>query len=249
MARRARSRISPSEPPRMASRMRSRSSSRSRRSPASPPPKRSSRRPLSTASRSTARKKNRSNRALNTWRSSWDLARVAAIASRKSPREVQLTASRASMASRSSEVPTAIPSSLRASANSSRREAMPGGPGASGIPPYRPPLAGLSPCSEEPIRELHPHPLCHQVEIGAVLDDDAHRLLEHRGVHVVGPQEHESPCPVDRLGDRGRLLQVEGADHVHHLHQLAGHALVQVGGVQPDYRKLALHVRIVEPEV
>src|SRR4051794_13155898 len=250
IASRARSRISPSEPARMASRIRSRSASRSRRSLGSPsPPKRSSLRPLSTASRSTARKKKRSNTRLKRCRSSCDLARVAASASRKSSREVQLTASRAWVASSSSEVPTAMPSWRSSSANSSSRGAIPVGPGRSGIPPYRPPrLAGL-PGPEEAIGELHAHALGNEVEVGAVLDDDAHRALEHALVDVLGPEQHERPCPVDRLRDRGRLLEVERSHHVHHLNELSGDLLVELGRVQAHDLELALHVRVVEPEV
>src|SRR3954447_6138074 len=249
IASRARSRISPSEPARMASRIRSRSASRSRRSRGSPsPPKRSSLRPLSTASRSTARKKKRSNTRLNRWRSSCDLARVAASASRKSSREVQLTASRAWVASSSSEVPTAMPSWRSSSANSSSLGAIPAGPERSGIPPYSPPLAGL-PGPEEAIGELHAHALCHQVEVGSVLDDDAHRALEHALVDVLGAEQHEGPGPVDRLRDRGRLLEVERAHHVHDLHELAGDLLVELGRVQAHDLELALHVRVVEPEI
>ena len=131
IASRARSRISPSEPARMAWRMRSRRSSRSMRSP---PSKRSSLRPRSTASRSTARKKKRSKRSSNTRRSSCDFASVAASVSRKSSSSVQLSSRSAWNASSSSEVPTAMPSRRSSSANSSRRAAKPGGPG-SGRPP------------------------------------------------------------------------------------------------------------------
>src|SRR5947209_9778132 len=43
------------------------------------------------------------------------------------------------------------------------------------------------------------HPLGHGVQVGAVLDDDAHRLPEDVGVHVLGAQEQQGPRP-----ERGR---------------------------------------------
>ena len=52
-------------------------------------------------------------------------------------------------------------------------------------------------------------PLGDQVDVGAVLDQDAHRALEGLAVDVVGADQQQRPRPVDRLGDRGRLLQVE----------------------------------------
>src|SRR5256885_3501321 len=244
MARRARSRISPSLPARMASRMRSRRSSRSMRSP---PSNRCSPRPLWTASLSTARKKKRSNSSSNTRRSSCDFASVAASASRKSSWSVQLSSWSAWKESSSSEVPTAMPSLLSSSANSSRRAAKPGGP-ASGRPPYSAGLPGLL-APDEAILELHPHALGHHVEVGAVLHDDAHRALENGLVDLVGAEQEQCARPVDRLRDRRRLLQVEVAHHVHHLHELAGHLLIQLGRVQADDLELALHVRVVEPEV
>ena len=61
--------------------------------------------------------------------------------------------------------------------------------------------------------KLHPDPLGDQVDVGAVLDDDRHRLREGLAVDVLGAHQQQRPRPVDRLGDRGRLLQVERADH------------------------------------
>ena len=245
IASRARSRISPSEPARIASRMRSRSASRSS---CSPPWKRSSARPCSIASRSTARKKKRSNSTSSTCRSSCDFASVAASASRKSSCEVQLTASSASKASSSSEVPTATPSraQLVGELEQPRRHPRRARPPRArrrrgrGYPACRP---------EEAIAQLHSHALRHQVEVGAVLDDDRHRALEHRLVDVLGAEQEQRPRPVDRLGDRGRLLQVERADHVDDLDELARHCLVQLRGVQVHDLELALDRRVVEPEV
>src|SRR5215208_6706695 len=97
----------------------------------------------------------------NTRRSSCDFASVAASAERKSSSAVHGTCSSAAKASSSSDVPTCTPSFLSSSANSSRRGAKP--------------LGGLA--SDEPIGELDPHALGDHVQVGAVLDDDRHRVL------------------------------------------------------------------------
>ena len=127
IASRARSRISPSSPSRIASRIWSRSSSMSRRSA---PSCRCSPSPISrsTASASAIRKNQRSNSSSNRRRSSCDFAIVAASASRKSSCEVQGTCSRAANASRISEVPTATPSDRSSSQKPSSFGARPGGP-------------------------------------------------------------------------------------------------------------------------
>ena len=88
--------------------------------------------PRSIASASAARKNQRSKSSSNRRRSSWDLAIVAASASRKSSCEVQGTSSSAAKASRISEVPTATPSLRSSSQKPSSFAASPGGP-ASGL--------------------------------------------------------------------------------------------------------------------
>src|SRR5690348_8341225 len=166
--------------------------------------------PRSMASRSTARKKKRSKTFSNRNWSSCDLAIVAASAARKCCSVVQATASSAASASRISAVPTAMPSLRSSSANSRMRASKPSGPG-SGSFPYKPArlgLAGLS-LGKDATAQLHSNALGHDVQIGAVLDDDRHRLLEHRLIDVVGPEQDQRTRPVDRLRDRGRLLQVQ----------------------------------------
>src|SRR5204862_406347 len=116
--------------------------------------------------------------------------------------------------SSSSEVPTAMPSLLSSSANSSRRAAKPGGP-ASGRPPYSAGLPGLL-APDEAILELHPHALGHHVEVGAVLHDDAHRALENGLVDLVDQQDDRlSRC--DRLQERSREQELLAEDVVVHV--------------------------------
>ena len=100
--------------------------------------------------------------------------------------------------------------------------------GASLAPSARSPAARRSrsapPAGRQRARQPHPDPLGDEVEVDAVLDDDAHRLAEGLGVDVVGAEQQQRPRPVDRLGDRGRLLQVELADHADDLDQAPGEA-------------------------
>src|SRR6185503_19702650 len=117
--------------------------------------------------------------------SSWDFASVAASAERKSSSVVQGTCSSAAKASSSSDVPTCMPSRRSSSAKSSNRGAKP--------------LRGLA--SDEAIGQLHPDAFGDQVEVGAVLHDDRHRVLEHRLVDVLGAEQEQRPRPVDRFGD------------------------------------------------
>src|SRR4051794_30675837 len=230
----ARSRIRPSSPSRSAWAMSWRSvsmSSSALTSSGSMPP--SSRTPSRTAASSAARKKKRSKTSSKTRRSSWDFASVAASASRKSAGSVHEISLRTAKPSSSSLVPTATPSERSSSPNSSRRAAR---PGCSGAGTQRP-------------AELGPNALDHDVEVGAVLDDDRHRVVERLLVDVVGAEQQQRARPVDRLGDRRRLLQVELADELDDLDELARDALVELGGVQAHDRELVLELRVVQPEV
>ena len=150
-------------------------------------------------------------------------------------RAVHGTCSSAAKASRISEVPTATPSLRSSSQKPSSFAASPGGP--------------ASAWGRSGVGKLHPDPLGDQVDVGAVLDDDRHRLLEGLAVDVLGAHQQQRPRPIDRLGDRGRLLQVERPHHPHHLDQPPGQRLGQLRRVQADDLHLALQIRVVEPEV
>src|SRR5205085_231736 len=114
--------------------------------------------------------------------------------------------------SRSSAVPTAMPSRRSSSAKSSTRASKPAGP-FSGSEPYSPDrrLAGLS-LRDDATGQLDADALSDHVEVGSVLDDDVHRPLEYGLIDVVSAQEDQRARPVDRLRDRRRLLQIELAD-------------------------------------
>src|SRR3954447_21063250 len=246
IARRARSRICPSRPSRSARAISWRSVSRLSSAPAAsiPPP---STIPSRTAASSVARKKKRSKTRSKMRRSSCDFASVAASPSRKSSASVHGTSRSTSNASSSSLVPTATPSPRSSSPNWSRCAASPGGASSGAVAPYSAALRLAGARGTD--RQLHPDALGHHVEVGAVLDDDRQRLDEHLVVDVVGPEQEQRARPVDRFGDRGRLLEIELADHRDDLDELARDRVVEVGRVQPDDLQLVLELRVVEPQV
>src|SRR3954452_16366550 len=246
IARRARSRIALSWPSRRARAISWRSVSRLSSAPAAsmPPP---SPTPSRTAASSAARKKNRSKTRSKMRRSSWDLASVAARPSRKSSPAVHGTSRRTANASSSSLVPTATPSPRSSSPNSSRCAASPGGASSGAVAPYSAALRLAGGRGTD--RQLHPDALGDDVEVGAVLDDDRQRLREDLVVDVVGAEEQQRARPVDGLGDRRRLLQVELADHRDDLDELARDRVVELGRVELDDLKLVLELRVVEPQV
>src|SRR3954454_18327629 len=246
IARRARARICPSRPSRSARAISWRSVSRLSSAPAAsmPPP---SVMPSRTAASSVARKKKRSKTRSKMRRSSWDFASVAASPSRKSSASVHGTSRSTSNASSSSLVPTATPSPRSSSPNWSRCAARPGGASSGGVAPYSAALRLAGGRGTD--RQLHPDALGDDVEVGAVLDDDRQRLREHLLVDVVGAEQQQRARPVDRLGDRGRLLEIELADHRDDLDELARDGVVEVGRVELDDLELVLELRVVEPEI
>src|SRR6202030_2392407 len=166
--------------------------------------------PSRVAAASTARKKKRSKTSSKTRLSSWLLASVAARPSRKSSGSVQPISPSTANASSSSEVPIARPS-RRSSSPSSRMRAG---------SPQRSPGATSGDIGGR--GELQPDALGDDVHVGSVLDDHGHRLGEDFGVDVVRAEQEQRACPVDRLGDRGRLLEVELAHHADDFDELAG---------------------------
>src|ERR1044072_1570548 len=153
--------------------------------------------PCTAPSAWAARKKKRSKTSSNARRSSGDLASVVAIASLKSVRALHGTSRSAANASSSSEVPIATASPRSSSAKLRSFASTPEGRSAAG--------------GRAIGRSLEPHADARgdRVEVGAVLDDDRHRLAEGLRVEVVGAEQQQGARPVDRLGDRGRLLEVE----------------------------------------
>src|SRR4051794_27998941 len=233
MAIRARSRIAPSSPAASAAAICARSSSTSIEPIALASMTPSSRTSWRTAAASAARKKKRSKTSSKMRRSSGDFASVAASASRKASVSVHSTSPRAAKESSSSLVPMATPSERRSSANSSIRAASPGGE-----------LA-----AEGGDTDLHPDAVGDHVDVRAVLDDDRHRVAERLLVDVLGAEQQQGARPVDGLRDRRRLLEVELADELHELDELAGDLVVELGRVQAHDLELVLERGVVEPQI
>jgi hypothetical protein len=84
---------------------------------------------------------------------------------------------------------------------------------------------------------------------GGVLEDDAEGVGDGLVVEVADLEGHQGAGPVDRLGDRGRLLELQLAEPGDRRHQLAGHQVVEVGHLRGDDLALALGVGVVEVEV
>ena len=82
-----------------------------------------------------------------------------------------------------------------------------------------------------------------------MLDDDRQRRAEDLGRDVLGAEQQQRARPVDRLRDRGRLLEVELAHHLDDLDEPLGHLLGQLGRVQADDLELVLARGVVEPQV
>ncbi len=68
------------------------------------------------------------------------------------------------------------------------------------------------------------------------------------GVDVLDAEQHEGAGPVDRLGDRRRLLQVELADRPHDAGDLIGEVLADARHLGQHDLLLALHVGVVDVE-
>jgi hypothetical protein len=82
-----------------------------------------------------------------------------------------------------------------------------------------------------------------------VLDDDAHRLAEDLAINVVGAQQHQRTGPVNRLGNRRRLLEVEVADLANKFNQLPGDCFRKVRRLEADDVELVISLGLVNPEV
>ena len=82
--------------------------------------------------------------------------------------------------------------------------------------------------------------------VGGVLEHDAEGLVDGGLVEVLDLQGDERAGPVDRLGDRRRLLQVQVAQPADGRDELPGDAVVEVGNLSGDDGPLTLGGRVVE---
>src|SRR5215472_16721654 len=88
-----------------------------------------------------------------------------------------------------------------------------------------------------------------QVEIVAVLDDRAERVVRSLWCQLRLPQESQGADPVDGLCDSWRLRQVELAQPVHGAHNFPGELLGDAGLADEDDLHLPLLARVADPVV
>src|SRR2546421_320312 len=86
-------------------------------------------------------------------------------------------------------------------------------------------------------------------DVRLVLEEHVERLADQLGIDLVLAQEQERLRPVDGLGDRRRLLQLELPDGSHDARDLLRELVVDVGDAHPDDVLLALEVGIVEVQI
>ena len=100
-----------------------------------------------------------------------------------------------------------------------------------------------------PRRRVSTQLLARLGDVGLVLEQHVQRLADHLGSIVVVTEVEQRAGPVDRLGDRRRLLQVERADRAHDLRDLLGERVVDLGHADPHDLLLALEVGVVDVQV
>src|SRR5215472_10023585 len=88
-----------------------------------------------------------------------------------------------------------------------------------------------------------------QVEIVAVLDDRAQRVVRSLGCQLRLPKKSQGTNPVDGLRDPWRLRQVELAQPVHGAHNLPGELLGGARLADEDDLRLPLLARVADPVV
>src|SRR6266496_698838 len=86
-------------------------------------------------------------------------------------------------------------------------------------------------------------------DVRLVLEEHVERLADQLGIDLILAQEQERLRPVDGLGDRRRLLQLELPDGPHDACNLLRELVVDVGHAHPDDVLLALEVRVVEVQI
>ena len=80
-------------------------------------------------------------------------------------------------------------------------------------------------CRARGVDELRERLVAHGLDVLAVLEHRAERLLDDVGVDLLAAERVERHRPVDRLGDPGRLRQVEAAQLTDERRRLGGEAL------------------------
>src|SRR5262245_31436202 len=85
-------------------------------------------------------------------------------------------------------------------------------------------------------------------DVALVLEQDVGGARGDRRVHLLDAEQQQGPGPVERLGHRRRLLEVELADRADDPGHLVGQALGDVGHLGQHDLALAVEVRVVDVE-
>src|SRR5580700_6626075 len=94
-------------------------------------------------------------------------------------------------------------------------------------------------------QELFGRPL----DVGLVLQQDVQGVLRLRGVDRLHAEQDEGARPVERLGHRRRLAQLERAQRAHDACHLVGELLADARHLGPHDLALALEVGVVDVQV
>src|SRR5271163_4162408 len=87
------------------------------------------------------------------------------------------------------------------------------------------------------------------LDVGLILQEDVQGFLGPGRVDRLHTEQHERAGPVDRLGDRGRLAQLERAQRAHDARHLVGQLLADARHLGPHDLPLALEVGVVDVQV
>ena len=89
--------------------------------------------------------------------------------------------------------------------------------------------------------------VANRLDVLAVLEHRAERLLDDLGVDLLAAERGERVRPVDRLRDAGRLREVEHAQPAHEGRGLGGELLRDAGHAQPHDLDLPLERGVADP--
>src|SRR5437763_368064 len=87
------------------------------------------------------------------------------------------------------------------------------------------------------------------LDVGAVLEQDVQRVAGLLGSDRVCPEEHQGPGPVQRLGHRRMLLELETAKRAHDAHDLVRQMVGDLRHPGQHDRLLPVELRVVDVQV
>src|SRR5829696_2555343 len=85
-------------------------------------------------------------------------------------------------------------------------------------------------------------------DVALVLEQDVRGARRRRCVDLLDAEQQERARPVDRLGHRGRLLQLELPDRAHDAGHLVGQGVGDAGNLREHDLALTVQIRVVDVE-